>query len=195
MPLFNTQENYTTDKNQAWTCNIERMETQTSDAGKKRIQAVLPELKKDFSFFFTSNGSWSMDNIMEHVLELMKGNASVIMFSWSFGKKAAARIRNFKKKGLIRKMKLLTHPMVKSGNFSTIKMLGSETQVAYTRIHAKGFIAQNDIFKVSVISSSNYTDNQTLECGCISTIPKIYDYHKEWLRPFFETQDGEVKPC
>lgn len=152
--------------------------------GLKRIQSAIPTLVPNRCYFFISDGAWSMDNIMEHVLNLIGGDAVVHMFSWSFGVKAAAKIRHLYNQGLISEMYLLTHPMVKSGNFSVLQMLG-KIQIAMTRIHAKGFIACNNQWKISVTSSSNYTDNQTLECGSVSTIPEMYYFYRSWLDEYF----------
>lgn len=183
--LFNTSE----DESNKYFIKRERpIKTDPRNAlGLKRIQTVIPELEPGWNYHFISDGAWSMDNIMEHLLQLIGGAATVHMFSWSFGVKAAAKIRRLYDQGLISKMYLLTHPMVKSGNFSVLQMLG-DIQIAMTRIHAKGFIAMNDKWKIAVTSSSNYTDNQTLECGTISTNPELYFFYRSWLNEYFKVK-------
>lgn len=149
------------------------------------IRKMIPKLDQGTNYFFVSDGAWSEDNILEHILTLTGGHADVTLFTWSFGQKAASRIINFKRQGRIKSIRLLTHPFIER-NFSVLQTLRSEMEIATTKIHAKGFIVRNERWKVSCTSSSNYTDNQTLECGVISTLPEVYEFHSEWLGTFFK---------
>ncbi|MEI3000522.1 MAG: hypothetical protein V8T86_06415 [Victivallis sp.] len=64
-------------------------------------------------------------------------------------------------------------------------------RIVRTANHAKGFLLSNAEWRVSVISSANFSNNPRIEGGCISTNPVVFDMHREWIEQLLH-QRGSV---
>lgn len=56
------------------------------------------------------------------------------------------------------------------------QMLAGSFEYRCTSVHAKVALIWNDIWRISIITSQNATDNPKLERGIIYTDPKVFEF-------------------
>lgn len=122
--------------------------------------------------------SWANFNLVKLILYLLKqtGPASLMMTSYSFSQKSIEALNARKVSGLIRDIKVLVDNRVKVMSPKPFQMLAGSFEYRCTSVHAKVALIWNDIWRISIITSQNATDNPKLERGIIYTDPKIFEF-------------------
>ena len=139
------------------------------------------------SIIFISAGSWALHDLLRYCL-LQTGPADVDAFTWSISIPGATQIINLLERGQIRRFSFIAHMMMKKWSAAATQMLKKHTERLHlSHIHAKGFILSNENWRLSVISSANYTNNPAIEGGIISTSPAVYDLNRKWIDAIHET--------
>lgn len=147
-------------------------------------------LKQEQTIHFVTGGVWSLTDLVHYVLK-QTGKASLIGYTWSFTAPAAQKVIWMKEQGLIDEMSFVVdYTMSKwsRGAFNLIKPLCAN--ITTTQIHAKGFVIWNDGWKVSCVSSMNFSNNPRIEAGVLSTERGVFDFSKSWVTKAL--QGGEV---
>lgn len=122
--------------------------------------------------------SWANFNLVKLILYLLKqtGPASLMMTSYSFSQKSIEALNARKVSGLIRDIKVLVDNRVKVMSPKPFQMLAGSFEYRCTSVHAKVALIWNDIWRISIITSQNATDNPKLERGIIYTDPKVFEF-------------------
>lgn len=131
------------------------------------------EIGKNIHFY-----SWANFNLVKLILYLLKqtGPASLMMTSYSFSQKSIEALNARKVSGLIRDIKVLVDNRVKVMSPKPFQMLAGSFEYRCTSVHAKVALIWNDIWRISIITSQNATDNPKLERGIIYTDPKVFEF-------------------
>jgi hypothetical protein len=132
---------------------------------------------------FWTDGSWSLHELLEFIME-QTGPADVCLSSYSISEASVRCFYNLLESGNIKKLTCLFDQRIKK-NKPDVLLFASNltTEIYFTDCHAKLITISNDIWKVVIIGSANFTVNKRYECGVICTIPDIvnkfqYDYNK-----------------
>lgn len=131
------------------------------------------EIGKNIHFY-----SWANFNLVKLILYLLKqtGPSSLMMTSYSFSQKSIEALNARKVSGLIRDIKVLVDNRVKVMSPKPFQMLAGSFEYRCTSVHAKVALIWNDIWRISIITSQNATDNPKLERGIIYTDPKVFEF-------------------
>ncbi len=138
------------------------------------------------SIVFISAGSWALHDLLRYVL-MQTGPADVDAFTWSISIPGATQIINLLERGQIRRFSFIAHMMMKKWSAAATQMLKKHTERLHlSHIHAKGFILRNESWRISCISSANYTNNPAIEGGIISTSPEVWELNRKWIDAIHE---------
>ncbi len=138
------------------------------------------------SIVFISAGSWALHDLLRYVL-MQTGPADVDAFTWSISIPGATQIINLLERGQIRRFSFIAHMMMKKWSAAATQMLKKHTERLHlSHIHAKGFILRNENWRISCISSANYTNNPAIEGGIISTSPEVWELNRKWIDAIHE---------
>jgi len=145
------------------------------------MRDAIGSIEPEKSIVFISAGSWALHDLLRYVL-LQTGPADVDAFTWSISIPGATQIINLIESGQIRHFSFIAHVMMKKWSAAATEMLKNHAERLHlSHIHAKGFILRNDNWRVSVISSANYTNNPAIEGGIISTSPAVWELNRKWI--------------
>ena len=150
------------------------------------MRDAIGTIEQGKSVIFISAGSWALHDLLRYVL-MQTGPADVDAFTWSISIPGATQIINLIDRGQIRRFSFIAHMMMKKWSAAATQMLKKHTERLHlSHIHAKGFILSNEKWRISVISSANYTNNPAIEGGIISTSPEVYDLNRKWIDAIHE---------
>jgi hypothetical protein len=139
------------------------------------------ELEQNKLHYFTSRGNWSAHNVLQYVVDQI-GECDVLFTSWAISLEPMKAV-----------VQLMAHEKIRNIGCLLSDRVGTECPVAFqflkqnienyklTKIHAKGFVAWNDQWTVSVNMSSNFTENRRIESFMICTQKEVFDLHKKWI--------------
>jgi hypothetical protein len=184
MTLFDTQEI------KGFVPPIKSTKKKVEKVGKSKLaigkryqncKDVISEIEKGDTIHYASMGEWSMHDLLEVILDTT-GPADVYIATWSMstpGIEAITRLINAGKINKIFgifdwriKIRAAESMQLAKHNFSTICL---------TNCHAKVTVIENEKWKVSVVTSANYTNNPRIETGVITEGENVSDFHKNWM--------------
>jgi hypothetical protein len=143
------------------------------------------KLKPNSIFPFFSDGSWSLYQLLSHVL-IFTGKANVKISSFSISENAVRSFINDKEKGLIHDMVLLFDISIPKRKFDL--MLFAHNAFLVVRLapnHSKVIVISGDLHNAVIISSQNLTPNPRLEAGCIFTCNEHFEYYNNMFDTYF----------
>lgn len=150
------------------------------------MRDAIGTIEQGKSIVFISAGSWALHDLLRYVL-MQTGQGDVDAFTWSISIPGATQIINLIERGQIRRFSFIAHMMMKKWSAAATQMLKAHTERLHlSHIHAKGFILSNDNWRVSCISSANYTNNPAIEGGIISTSPEVWEQNRKWIDAIHE---------
>lgn len=144
---------------------------------RESLQFTIGELAQDEIVKFWTNGSWSMHELVEYVLQ-QTGPARVFLATWTITENPARSLLNLKNEGLITELKALLDHRIKTRAPQALQLLqGTADAVVFAKCHAKVTTIINEDWGVSIVASSNYSRNPRLEAGTIFTtrVDAIFD--------------------
>ena len=93
-------------------------------------------------------------------------SAHINMCTWSISQDAIEKIIRKYQKGEILSIRFLLDPRVKVCKAKPLQMLSATFSHKILRVHAKVVTIENEVWKISVVSSQNATTNPKLETRC-----------------------------
>jgi hypothetical protein len=145
------------------------------------LRECFPRLRAGKDYPFATAASWSLHDLIRHLLGFT-GPAALWATSWSFTQTAADRLVQMRSDGLLTSCRLLVDWSVQVQTPGLIAVGKSYLdKIAIENIHAKTFVLRNDSWAVSYVGSANFTTNPRIECGHLSTNPKIAAFHIAWI--------------
>ena len=135
---------------------------------------------------FWSYGSFSLHELMFYILQ-QTGPAHINMCTWSISQDAIEKIIRKYQKGEILSIRFLLDPRVKVCKAKPLQMLSATFSHKILRVHAKVVTIENEVWKISVVSSQNATTNPKLERGVIFISDEIFNFDKTVFEHEFNT--------
>lgn len=141
----------------------------------------LPEIKQGINYHFATAGLWSCHDLLFHLLSFT-GPAKVYLATWSITEDPARMLVNGLNNGIIQELYGLFDIRVKIRNPETyIFAKHNLCKARLTVCHAKVTVIENELWKICIVGSANYTNNPRIEAGVISTQAETAAFHKDWI--------------
>lgn len=131
--------------------------------------------------YWVSNGDWSMHELLMALLD-KTGPAAVYISSYAMGETPCRTIAQLKNSGAITKLYCVLDNRVDVRTAGSLQVIqGIADEYALISTHAKVTVVVNEKYRLVVIGSSNYTENERFEAGVISNDPQVVDLHIRWI--------------
>lgn len=138
---------------------------------------------------YYSEAEFSMHNLLESLIELT-GPASVKITSFSITEDAIRAFHRLSEDRKITDLHCIFDHSVRRHRLGLLFFaLNVSTEVALTKNHAKIILIENDVWKITVVSSSNFNVNDKIEAGIVTG---CHDIHAYYSQKFDETIQKSV---
>lgn len=118
------------------------------------------------------------------------GNADVTCFSWSISRDGITPLIRLRQEGVITNLKFLINYDLKKFSIEAYNILAKHCdKIKKMQLHAKGFLISNDKYKITLISSGNYSSNPRLEAGVLTTDKEVHAHCEDIINLAFERGD------
>ena len=161
------------------------------------VEEAFPDIKKGMCEFAFSNGSFSVIDVVDYILE-KTGTASIDISSWVASYASVNHIIDFLEDQRLNKMRFL----MDSGFKSTRRELYDHIQkwypdcIALSSIHAKFVIIYNDKYNFVIETSANLNKNNRLESFRITENKEYCDFFRKTFNDIFDkskTNNGMIR--
>ena len=150
------------------------------------LEKKLPTIRQKVSYHFATGGLWSTHELLFHLLKFT-GPAKVAIATWSITEQPARMLVNGLNSGLITEMIGLFDVRCKQRAPETYAFAKHNfCKARLTVCHAKVTVIYNDDWCISIVGSSNYTNNPRIEAGVISMHKNTAKGHLSWIIPELE---------
>jgi hypothetical protein len=147
----------------------------------ENVKAVMPDLKHDKTILFATAGLWSMHDLLFFYLDKI-GSADVYAATWSMTEEPATMIVRGLSSGLIRSLHLLFDARIRLRNPKVFAFVKHNNVVCrLSSCHAKVCVIENEEWQITIVGSSNFTNNPRIESGVVMTDPKAAEFSKNWI--------------
>jgi hypothetical protein len=131
--------------------------------------------------YWVSNGDWSMHELLMALLD-KTGPAKVYISSYAMGETPSRMLAQLKESGAITQLYCVLDNRVDVRTAGSLQLIqGIADKYALISTHAKVTVVENQRYRLVVIGSSNYTENERFEAGVISNDPQVVDLHIRWI--------------
>ena len=142
-------------------------------------------LQQGQNIHYYSYANFNLVRLINYLLR-QTGPAHVFMTSYSFSQKSIESIQNKLNSGALLSFRVIIDNRVRSLSPKPFQMLSQSFDYRCTSIHAKVALIWNEIWKISVVTSQNATDNPKMERGTIFTDPLIFNFDLNALTNAFK---------
>jgi hypothetical protein len=155
------------------------------------VEEAFPKIEKDMCEFTFSNGSFSLIDVIDYVLE-SSGTANIDISSWVASYASINHIIDFLEDQKLNKMRFL----MDSGFKRTRKELYDHIQkwypdsIALTSTHAKFVLIYNDDFNFVIETSANLNKNNRLESFRITENKEYCDFFRQTFNDIYSKARG-----
>jgi len=147
--------------------------------------AGIREIRQNETIPFTSEGEFSMHELLEYLL-LKTGPAKVRITSFSITEAAVRSFLHLMETGVILSLECLFDLSVKRHKLGLLNFANNiATSIALTKCHAKLILIENSDWKISVAGSANFQVNDKIEAGVISTCPEFLTFYLDRFSIWF----------
>jgi hypothetical protein len=158
--------------------------TFVSDADQSLLHSIgLLEEGRDLHFY--SFGNFNLVRLIMHLLK-QTGPAHLFMTSYSFSQRSIEQLKNRLEQGQLLSFRVIVDNRVRTMSPKPFQMLSTSFDYRCTSIHAKIALMWNDLWKISVVTSQNATDNPKMERGVIQTDPLVFAFDLKNLEDAFK---------
>ncbi len=145
----------------------------------------LKPIEKETIFPFASEGTFSMHELLEFLLQ-KTGPASVRIMSFSITEVAIRSFLTLMENGSIEKLQCIFDLTVKRHRLGLLYFMNNVVSaISLTKNHAKLILIQNNEWKITVVGSANFNVNDKIEAGVISSQPKFFRFYDERFSKWF----------
>lgn len=154
----------------------------------KDLNEMLKNLEPNQSIKYVTKGAWSMHELLEKLL-LKTGPADVWITTWTITENPLRTILRLARSGKIKTITaLLDHRIGKRVPKALQFAEGIMSQLKLVNIHAKTLVIINEEWAVSVVSTANFSKNNRIECGVISTAREDAEFDKTWIQNIIDNE-------
>lgn len=153
------------------------------------LQDAIGQLRQNRDTHYVSGGAWSLHDLVRYCLATT-GPGTLLAFTWSLTPSATNALIDMKTAGLLLSLDLVMDSAQKKlsrGAYETLRPHCDKVRLC--QIHAKGFLLAAGAWRVSVVTSQNFSTNPRYEIGVLSTAQSIYNFHRLWLDPLLAGGD------
>ena len=136
------------------------------DSSNKYLSKKLKEFDRSKSIHFTSNGRFSLDDMIIYFARNMN-NPDCLISSFNISKEAARNLLNAKNKHYINSLRLLLNGRKQQQFKDAVDILKHFAKIKFIAIHAKVALIYTNKEFVTIITSGNLSSNNNIERGCI----------------------------
>lgn len=174
-----------------------KSKSHTLKSKKKRVvgkensicKEVIGILEKDTIMQFVTKGEWSTHDLLFHILNQI-GASEVTIATWSVTSPVIAQISNMIESGMITKLEGLFDWRMKVRCPEAEQFMRYNcSKIRLVNCHAKVTVIRNKKWNITIVGSSNLTNNPRIESGVIFTDKETADFNLEWMRG--ELKDGK----
>lgn len=123
--------------------------------------------------YFSSE--FQLYHLLEFILE-QTGSANLVLTTFSVSEEFVRKLVQMKNLGLISRLVIIAdHRTAVKALRLTLFTNNVSEELSLGNNHAKVLLIENELWKVSVVTSQNQTRGNRIECGMICSIPEIYD--------------------
>lgn len=145
----------------------------------------LKPIEKETIFPFASEGTFSMHELLEFLLQ-KTGPANVRIMSFSITEVAIRFFLNLMENGSIQKLECIFDLTVKRHRLGLLFFMNNVVSaLSLTKNHSKLILIQNSKWMISVVGSANFNVNDKIEAGVISTQPEFFRFYDERFTRWF----------
>lgn len=128
-----------------------------------------------------SKGLLSTHQIVERILNVV-GNSSLLFATWAITERPLRALEVMKNSGMLTNIEALIERKAPSHNPKAFGFMSELfDRVDLTTCHAKVALLENEKYKITLITSSNWTTNRRIEVGTITDCPDYFNFHKTWI--------------
>lgn len=145
------------------------------------LKSVIKLIQPGANVFWVSDGKWSMHEMLIALLNIT-GPAEVFISSYAMSETPARILTQLKNAGDIKQLNCVLDNRVdvrSAGSYQL--MLSMCDKLVLVKTHAKVTVIVNDKWKVAVIGSANYTENERYEAGIITLFDDAVDMQLRWI--------------
>ena len=149
------------------------------------LKSVIKLITPGANIFWVSDGKWSMHAMLMEILNVT-GAADVFISSYAMSETPARILTQLKNTGAIKKLHCVLDNRVdvrSAGSHQLMKAMCD--RLVLVKTHAKVTVVMNDQWKLAVIGSANYTENERYESGIITLNPDAVDLQLRWMEKAF----------
>lgn len=141
-------------------------------ASLKWFRDYLGELAPGRHYHFWNGGQWSMQDLLQHLLQLT-GKADVWLTTWSISEDAVRALLDMRSRDMIGDLQAVFDYKAKEMKTKSFLMARENFKVTLARIHAKVTVLRNEQWLITITGSANWTHNPRAERQLICTVPEI----------------------
>ena len=157
-----------------------------TDAQSKDLAEQIGNLMEGHSYHYDTIASWSTHDILIYCLS-QTIPSEVYIACWAIKEYPARIITNLKNDGVITKLHLLLDYRIPVTSPDAYQLLIENADtIQTTRIHAKLTVITNEEKSITIVSTSNYTQNTRGEVGVITVSKKVAEHRINWITSQFK---------
>lgn len=145
------------------------------------LKSVIKLIQPGANIFWVSDGKWSMHELLLELLNIT-GPAEVFISSYAMSETPARILTQLKNAGDIKTLNCVLDNRVdvrSAGSYQL--MLSMCDKIVLLKTHAKVTVVINNKWKIAVIGSANYTENERYEAGIITLFDEAVDMQLRWI--------------
>ena len=145
------------------------------------LQSIVTLIQPDSTIFWVIKGEWNMHELLVAILNIT-GAANLVIATYAMCETAARIITQLKNGSMILSLATILDNRVdvrSAGSFQLMKAMSD--RLVLDEVHAKVTVIFNDKFKIAVVGSANYTENNRYEAGVITTNIAVVDSMLLWM--------------
>jgi hypothetical protein len=151
----------------------------------RNLKSMLEQLQPDQSIKYMTKGAWSMHELLEMLLQ-KTGPAKVWITTWTITENPLRTLLRLSQEGQIQSLTaLLDHRIGKRAPKALQFAEGIVSKLKLVNIHAKTLVISNENWGVSVVSTANFSKNNRIEAGVISTCRADSDFDIKWIEEVY----------
>lgn len=145
------------------------------------LSTLLNLLAPDSTIFWVIKGEWTMHQLLIGLLNIT-GAAHVVIATYAMCETSARMVAQLKNGNMITSLTTILDNRVdvrSAGSFQL--MTAMSDKLVLDEVHAKVTVIYNEDFKIAVIGSANYTENNRYEAGVITTNNEVVKAQLLWM--------------
>lgn len=145
------------------------------------LHTLLNLVAPERTLFWVTKGEWTMHQLLIGLLNIT-GAAHVVIATYAMCETSARMVAQLKNGNMITSLTTILDNRVdvrSAGSFQL--MTAMSDRLVLDEVHAKVTVIYNEDFKIAVLGSANYTENNRYEAGVITTNTDVVKAQLMWM--------------